>query len=174
MADAYKKGAVSAGFEVKEIIIRELDFNPNLAFGYRKRTELEPDLLTAQQKVLWAEHLVIFYPVWWGGVPAILKGFFDRAFIAGFGYKPNPNTIWSWDKLLKGKTARIACTLDQPAWVYRLLFRSPSHHAIKRSTLKFCGISPVKISTIGPIKLSKPGFRKKWLVKIEKLGQRAK
>lgn len=43
LTEAYKKGAISAGSEVKEIVIRELLFNPNLQFGYRKRTELETD-----------------------------------------------------------------------------------------------------------------------------------
>ena len=75
LANAYKVGALSAGAEVQEIIVSELKFNPSLEFGYRKRTELEPDLLAAQEKIKWAEHLVIVYPLWWGGVPALLKGF---------------------------------------------------------------------------------------------------
>ncbi len=54
--EAYKKGAITSGAEVKEIIVRELQFNPNLQFGYRKRTELEPDLLESIEKIKWAEH----------------------------------------------------------------------------------------------------------------------
>lgn len=52
LAAAYRKGAQSTDAEIKEIVIRDLDFNPNLQFGYRKRTELEPDLLEAQEKLL--------------------------------------------------------------------------------------------------------------------------
>lgn len=63
LAEAYKKGAISSGAEVKEIIIRELVFNPNLQFGYRKRTELEPDLLESQEKIKWADHLVWIYQI---------------------------------------------------------------------------------------------------------------
>ena len=33
LAEAYKKGAISSGSEVTEIIIRNLEFNPNLQFG---------------------------------------------------------------------------------------------------------------------------------------------
>ena len=58
LSEAYKKGAMQSGAEVKEINIRELDFNPNLQFGYRKRTELEPDLLQAQEFIKWADHLL--------------------------------------------------------------------------------------------------------------------
>ncbi len=39
-------------------------------------------------------------------------------------------------------------------------------------TLQFCGINPVKITSIGPLRLSKKGFREKWLSKIESLGEK--
>lgn len=64
LAAAYKKGAVSAGANIQEINIRDLKFNPNLEFGYRKRTELEPDLLKAQEQLKWADQLVWIFPVW--------------------------------------------------------------------------------------------------------------
>src|SRR5687767_177290 len=80
LSDVYKKAALKRA-EVKEIIVRDLAFNPNLQFGYRKRTELEPCLLEAQEKIRWADHIVIFHPVWWGSVPALFKGFLDRVFL---------------------------------------------------------------------------------------------
>jgi NAD(P)H dehydrogenase (quinone) len=173
LAESYKKGAISSGAEVKEITIRELKFNPNLQFGYRKRTELEPDLIEAQAKIKWAEHLVLLYPVWWGSIPAIMKGFFDRVFLPGFAFQKRENSVW-WDKLLKNKSARIISTLDQPAWYYWLVYREPSNNAIKKLTLEFSGISPVRVTTIGPIRLSKNTYRQKWLRKIERLGEQNK
>nr|WP_287423106.1 NAD(P)H-dependent oxidoreductase [Candidatus Brachybacter algidus] len=83
-AEAYKKGALESGAEVKEITIAQLKFNPNLEFGYQKRTELEPDLLESWEKIKWADHLVWVHPVWWGGLPAIMKGFIDRLFSSRF------------------------------------------------------------------------------------------
>ena len=77
---AYKKGATRAGAEIQEIFVSQLTFNPNLRYGYRQRTDLEPCLIEAQNKIKWAEHIVLVYPVWWGSLPAILKGFFDRVF----------------------------------------------------------------------------------------------
>ncbi len=47
IAAAYKQGALTAGAEVKEIVVADLNFSPNLKFGYQKRTDLEPDLLDA-------------------------------------------------------------------------------------------------------------------------------
>ncbi len=167
--ESYKKGAATSGAEVKEIRIGELNFNPNLQFGYRKRTELEPDLLDAQEKIKWADHLVWIYPVWWGSVPAMMKGFIDRVFLPGFAFKKRENSVW-WDKYLTGKTARLICTLDQPSWYYKWIYGGPSHKAMKKLTLGFIGVKRVKITTIGPLRLSTDAFRAKWLKKIEKLG----
>lgn len=169
IVEAYKKGAIASGAEVRQVNIRDLAFNPNLQFGYRKRTELEPDLLKAQELITWAEHLVWIYPVWWGSIPSIMKGFIDRVLLPGFAFKKRENSVW-WDKLLTNKSARIISTLDQPAWYYWLVYRQPSNHAMKKLTLEFCGISPVRTTTIGPIRLSKERYRTTWLSKIEKLG----
>ena len=173
LSEAYKKGAEKSGAEIKEIRIRELDFDPNLAFGYRKRTELEPDLIDAQEKLKWADHIVWVYPVWWGSVPAIMKGFLDRVFLPGFAFKKREGSVW-WDKYLTGKSARLICTMDQPSWYYRLFNNSPSHSAMKKLTMNFVGVKSVKITSIGPLRLSKAGFREKWLRKVEKLGEKNK
>ena len=173
LSEAYKTGAASSGADIKVINIIDLKFNPNLQYGYRKRTELEPDLIKSQEDLKWADHLVWIYPVWWGSVPAIMKGFLDRVLLPGFAFKKREGSIW-WDKYFTGKSARIICTLDQPPWYYRLIYRSPSHSAMKKLTMNFIGVKSVKITTIGPIRLSKDRFRKNWLTKIEKLGRRGK
>lgn len=168
---AYKKGALQAGAQIKEIVIAELNFNPNLQFGYQKRTALEPDLIEAWEKIKWADHMVWVHPVWWGGLPAITKGFIDRLFLPGFVFQYRENSMF-WDKLLKGKTAHIITTLDQPGWYYRFVYGRPSINQLKRSTLAFCGVKPVKVTYIGIIKDSTDSARKKWLEKVEKLGLR--
>lgn len=169
LAAAYKKGAIAAGAEIKEIVVADLHFNVSLQYGYRKRTELEPDLLDSKEKIKWADHLVWFYPVWWGSLPAILKGFIDRVFLPGFAFQKRENSVW-WDKLLTNKSARIVCTMDQPAWYYWLMYKEPSTNMMKKTTLQFCGINPVKVTSIGPIRLSKESYRKSYIDKMEKLG----
>ncbi|MEG1591326.1 NAD(P)H-dependent oxidoreductase [Chryseobacterium sp.] len=173
LAEAYKKGAENSGAEIKEIIIRNLDFNPNLQFGYQKRTNQEPDLIKAWEIIQWANHLVWIHPVWWGGLPAITKGFIDRLFLPGFAFKYRENSVW-WDKLLTGKTAHIITTLDQPSWYYRIFYGRPSVNQLKKSTLEFCGIKPVKVTYIGIIKNSKEEQRKKWIEKVYSLGEKLK
>lgn len=167
--EAYKKGARTTGAEIREIVIKDLQFNPNLQFGYQKRTELEPDLLDAWEKIKWADHLVWVHPVWWGGLPAITKGFIDRLFLPGFVFQNRENSVW-WDKLLTGKTGHIITTMDQPGWYYWLAYGQGSINQLKKSTLEFCGIKPVKVTRIGPIKHSTLSWREKWLDKVEKMG----
>jgi len=169
-AEAYKKGALESNGEVKEITICDLKFNPNLEFGYQKRTELEPDLLQAWEKIKWADHLVWIHPVWWGGLPASMKGFIDRLFLPRFAFQYKENSMF-WDKLLKGKTAHIITTLDQPHWYYWLVYGRPSVNQLKKSTLQFCGITPVKVSYFGAIKNSKETTRLKWVCEVEKFGR---
>ncbi len=166
---AYKRGAIASEADIKEIVIKDLKFNPNLEYGFQKRTELEPDLLEAWEKIKWADHLVWIHPVWWGGLPAITKGFIDRLFLPGFVFQYREKS-WLMDKLLKGKTAHIITTLDQPGWFYRLFNKRPSINQLKRTTLEFCGVKPVKVTYLGPIKNSLISDRKKWLEKVEKLG----
>jgi putative NADPH-quinone reductase len=169
MAEMYEKGAGASGAHVETITIAFLKFNPNLQFGYQKRTELEPDLLESWDKIQKADHLVWIHPVWWGGLPAITKGFIDRLFLPGMAFQYRENSVW-WDKLLKGKTAHIITTLDQPSWYYRLFSARPSVNQLKKSTLEFCGVKPVKVSYVGIIKTANSFQREKWLQKVYDFG----
>jgi NAD(P)H dehydrogenase (quinone) len=169
IAESYKNGSIASGAEIETITIADLDFNPNLKFGYQKRTELEPDLLESWQKIQKADHLVWIHPVWWGGLPAITKGFIDRLFLPGMAFQYRENSVW-WDKLLKGKSAHIITTLDQPGWYYRFFFGRPSVNQLKKSVLQFCGVNPVKVTYIGIIKNANEVQKEKWLQKVYNLG----
>lgn len=173
IAASYKKGALLSTANVEMITVADLKFDPNLGYGYQKRIDLEPDLVLAWEKIKKADHLVWIHPVWWGGLPAITKGFIDRLFLPGMTFQYRENSIW-WDKLLKGKTARIITTLDQPSWYYRLFYSRPSVNQLKKATLEFCGVKPVKVTYVGIIKTADNNQREKWLQKIFNLGLQLK
>lgn len=171
LADAYLRGVQTTDAKVSVVTIADLDFDPNLRFGYQKRMELEPDLQKAWELIQQADHLVWVHPVWWGGLPAITKGFLDRLFLPGMAFRYRKDSVW-WDKLLKGKTARILTTLDQPGFYYWLVYGKPSVNQLKKAVLEFCGVKPVKVSYFGIIKTSNAEQRKKWLEKAFRLGQK--
>jgi hypothetical protein len=171
LAERYKKGADAAGAECKLVHLIDLKFNPILTFGYRKISELEPDLLKMQQEITAADHLVFVYPNWWSTLPALLKGFIDRVFVPTFAFKYRPNSPF-WDKLLQGKTARLIVTMDTPQWYYWLINKNAGHNAMKVGILEFSGIKPVKISSFAIIKSSNEKKRNKWLDDVEALGKK--
>ncbi len=173
LVEAYKKGALESGAEIKEINIADLQFNPNLQYGYKKRTELEPDLLESWDKIKWAEHLVFVFPIWWGGMPAMLKGFFDRLFLPGFAFQYRENSVW-WDKLLTGKSAHIIATMDTPYWYFRLVYGNPGIQQFKRTILQFSGINPVKVTVFSPIKNVAADKIKKHIDKTFQIGKQLK
>ncbi|WP_310558415.1 NAD(P)H-dependent oxidoreductase [Flavobacterium sp.] len=173
LAESYKNGADLVGTDCKLVHLIDLKFNPILTYGYRKISELEPDLVQMQKDILWADHLVFVYPNWWATFPALLKGFIDRVFVPGFAFKYRENSSF-WDKLLKGKTARLIVTMDTPSWYYWFKNRSPGHNAMKIGVLEFCGIKPVKIKVFSGIKASDEAKRKKWLEEVKKLGEKQK
>lgn len=173
LVEAYVSGAKERGATIRIITIADLVFNPNLNYGYQKRMELEPDLLQAIDDIKWADHLVWIHPVWWGGLPALLKGFIDRTFLPGITYQYRDNSLL-WDKLLKGKTAHIITTLDQPGWYYRLIYGRPSVNQLKKSTLEFCGVKPVKVTYMGIIRNSTENQRAKWMAQAKQVGYQLK
>ena len=166
---AYADGARDAGAEVKEFYLGDLKFNPLAAPTLAHPTELEPDLKAAQDAIKWADHLVFVYPIWWGTIPALLKGFIERTFLPGFAVHFHEHSIW-WDKLLTGKSARLIVTLNTPSWYYRWVLGRPGHNTMKKTILEFCGVRPVRITEIGPIRGSTEEKRKGWIEKVRRLG----
>ena len=99
-----------------------------------------------------------------------MKGFIDRIFLPEFAFKYHKDSPF-WDKLLKGKTARLIVTMDAPKWYYWFIYRSPGTNSMKRAILEFSGISPVKITSFSPVKSSDEPKRAKWLKQVELLGK---
>jgi NAD(P)H dehydrogenase (quinone) len=169
LAAAYREGLAHTKTTVEQINIGDLQFDPNLRYGYRQRTELEPDLLAAIQNIQAADHLVWVFPMWWYGCPALMKGFIDRTFLPGIAFEHVPGKALP-KKLLTGKTARIIVTADTPRWYDRWFMGGPVINQLKKGTLEFCGIGPVKTTYIAVVKGSSDLWREKWLEQIRKLG----
>jgi len=166
LSKAYKNGALTGGAEVRQIDIATLNFD---VFNLKSfdTFKIPTDLQKAQEDIIWANHIVIVHPIWWGTLPAILKSFFEQTFLSGFAtrYEGNGKTT----KLLKGKTARIITTLDTPVFIYKYIMGNSSlktHKAI----LSYSGIKPLKVTYFGPISKSTITEREKWLDEVEILG----
>ncbi len=167
IADAYYQKAQQCGHEVRIQRLGEMDFDVVLRNGYQKIQALEPDLVQAQENILWCDKWVIVYPMWWGSMPALLKGFFDRVLLPKFAFQYHKDDPF-WDKLLKGRSAELITTCDAPTWWVWWQYGNADIKAIKVATLEFCGFSPVKVTRIGRLRFLSEEERKTWIEKIVK------
>jgi NAD(P)H dehydrogenase (quinone) len=172
LAESYADAARKQGHEVRELRLGQLDFDPILREGYRQVQPLEADLLAAQADITWADHLVFACPIWWGGAPALLKGFIDRVFLPGYAFKYRPGKAFP-AQLLAGRTAQLLLTMDTPPWYFRWIYHMPGIHQLRKTTLEFCGVKPVKVASFGPILNSTQQQRERWLAQVRSLATRA-
>ncbi len=170
LASSYAAAAEKAGHTVRTITVATLDF-PLLRSQKDFETGAVPAALKpAQDDILWAEHLVIFFPLWAGDMPALLKGFFEQTFRPSF---TGTYATRFGKKLLSGRSARVVVTMAMPAVVYRWYFRAHSVKSLERSLLGIVGIAPVHETLIGLAGNMKPADAAKWLSKLKRLGIKA-
>jgi NAD(P)H dehydrogenase (quinone) len=99
--------------ENHEIMIKDLNkihFNPVLSMEDmqgQRMGKVSDDIKTEQELISWAEHITFIYPIWWTGMPAIMKGYIDRVFSYGFAYRYDQGIQKG---LLEGKQAIIINT----------------------------------------------------------------
>jgi putative NADPH-quinone reductase len=161
LEEAYAQGAASAGHQVRQISVAELDF-PLLRSeqAWQAPDTLPESLKSVQEDIIWAQHLVIFFPLWLGDMPALLKGFLEQVARPGFAFKAVGENPYG-QKGLTGRSARVVVTMGMPALLYRWYFRAHSVKSLERNVLGFVGMSPVRETLIGQVdKLDEDGFFK--------------
>lgn len=126
----------------------------------------------AQESLAWSQHVAVFFPLWLGEMPALLKAFFEQALRPGFAIGAGtPRRLPK--KLLAGRSARIVVTMGMPAFFYRLYYRAHSVKSMKRNMLEFVGFAPVRSTLIGTVE-GRPAARERWLKEMAVLGTRAR
>lgn len=172
LEEAYAAGAREGAHEMRRIDIGTLDFPLLKSQDEWEHGALPPGLQQAQQDILWSEHIVFFFPLWLGDMPAILKGFLEQVARPGFAFSREGKSPIG-KKGLKGRTARLVVTMGMPAFVYRLFFRAHSVKLLRRSILGFVGIGPVGDTLIGMTGNMKPKRAARWLDRLRALGRAA-
>ncbi|MFT4326135.1 MAG: NAD(P)H-dependent oxidoreductase [Candidatus Woesearchaeota archaeon] len=146
-----------------------IDYDPILSreelytSGNRHISETTKEL---QHKIKIAKNLILIYPTWWGGPPAILKGFFDKVFTPRFAFKFNKYGIPL--KLLKGKRAALFITSGTQVLLSRIFQGGRPYKSVKNDVLEFSGIKTKAFQT-GSTN-SKKDKRKKAMLRNVKKG----
>ncbi|ARU28424.1 NAD(P)H-dependent oxidoreductase [Cellvibrio sp. PSBB006] len=166
---AYQKGAADAGHDIRQINIAALDFPLLRSQQDWEHGKLPAVLQPAQQDIHWAEHLVMFFPLWLGDMPALVKGFLEQVARPGFAFNYDDKNPFG-KKGLTGRSARVVVTMGMPAVVYRWFYRAHSVKSLERNILGFVGFSPINETLVGLAGNMKKPDAQKWLIKLEKLG----
>lgn len=106
--DTAVRALQTKGHEVHVRDLYQLGFNPVLTgedTAEMKKGSTPADIQAEQAFITKADVITFVYPVWWTGLPAILKGYVDRVFAYGFAYQYNSQG--GIDKLLAGKKGVI-------------------------------------------------------------------
>ena len=163
------KENLSSKHELKILDLYKEKFDPVLRFDTtHRRRDLAHDVAMKDYRdlITWADQLIFIFPTWWSGMPAILKGFIDRVFVAGFAYQNGP----------RGPVGQ----LDGKAWIITthntpkifLPFSQDYAKVLKSQILKPCGIKPVKVTQVTRVEYMSDRQRKEELEKIAQIAKR--
>ncbi|WP_270168914.1 NAD(P)H-dependent oxidoreductase [Paenibacillus sp. SYP-B4298] len=136
--------------EVQVLDLYAEQFDPRLVFNENKRRRdmhRDPELERHRQQLMWADRIVMIYPIWWGRPPAMLLGYIDRMFSANFAYRRTGGLMA--EGLLKGKSAICISTMEGPPR-YTLFWLNNAHKVLmKRALFGYVGIKRVKFFEFG-------------------------
>ena len=120
---------------------------------------------------MWADHLVLIFPLWVGTLPAIFKGFLERVLQPDL---VGPAKEGRFVQPLAGKSGRIVVTMGMPGFVYRWYFGAHALNMLKRNILGFLGVKPIRSTIYGRVEAVGEARRKAWLAEVEAMGRRAR
>lgn len=174
ICERYAAAARAAGHEVRIEHLHGMEFDPDFEFGsYSQIKPLEPDLERVMEHVEWCEHMVLASPMWWGGLPAKLKGLIDRGFLPGRTFDPKRTKMGFPYPLLEGRSARVFLTSDTPGLIFKTLYSAALIVQLKRQVFGFCGFKPTRVLFFAGASHPKDGAVDKWLAQAETLGAAA-
>lgn len=151
------------------VILRDLyaeGFDPTLPFGEEKKPIEE--LPAAIQKEIAdtrdSDGIVIIHPNWWGTPPALLKGWLDRVFRAGFAYR------FTADGVQPGfaeKIAQVFTTSNTPRDIELNVYHDPLENFWGTVVFGLTGCKSFERRNFEPIIASDEALRKEWLGEVE-------
>lgn len=140
LAAEAEAAARSAGWQVRRCDLYARDFDPRLRSDEREsyyngfRGEASEEL----EGLAWAEVVILVFPTWWFGFPAILKGWFDRVWAPGLAYDHAPGFGPMIPRLTGLQAVLAITTMGAPAWVDWLVMRRPLRRVLRLGIVAPC------------------------------------
>lgn len=174
LAASYSEGARLAGHDVHEIDIARLDFPLLRSMEEFRHGIVAPALRAESEIIRHADHIVFFFPLWLGTMPALLKAFLEQIMRPGiaFAYAESEKAR-STRSLFEKCSAHVVVTMGMPSVLYRLWFLGHGIAGMRRSILNFVGIHPVRQTFLGSVETVSDRCRRKWIDRMRSSGARA-
>jgi putative NADPH-quinone reductase len=170
LAARYEHGARSAGHTLRSIDVGTLDF-PLLRSRDDFYADNVPEVIAAAQRdIEWAETVVLFFPIWLGAMPALLKGFLEQVCRPAFTFPPGSGPGKGRPRL-GGRSAHLVVTMGMPSWVYRFVFGAKGVRGFASNLKVFTGIRTRRITLVGGVVDGPAAPIERWLVRLEALGR---
>lgn len=140
--DAARDELTACGHAVDFLDLYAIDFDPRLTARERATHHAaEPDhgaVLEHTSLLAAAEVVVLVFPTWWFGLPAILKGWIDRVFAPGVGFAHGENFGPIKPLLVNLRHAVAITTLGSPWWIELFVMRRPVRNQLKNAVFRAC------------------------------------
>ena len=141
LRDTVVEALEGAGHGVDLADLYAQDFDPVLSKDaharHREGPETKPEIATLAAALRAAEALVFVYPTWWGGQPAMLKGWFDRVLVEGVAYT-FPDGARRIQPLLRGVRRLVVVTTHGSGKWINTLQGEPGKRVILRGLRSLC------------------------------------
>jgi NAD(P)H dehydrogenase (quinone) len=136
-------GLRSAGHEIKDFDLYARGFDPVMPPDeLRNYTDVQKNRIPVQEYVdglLWAEALVLCFPTWWYGMPAMLKGYFDRVWVPGVVFEISQTGLLGLAPKLKNlRHLSVVTTCGSPWWFTRIYMGNPNHRILINGIQAVC------------------------------------
>jgi NAD(P)H dehydrogenase (quinone) len=132
----------SGGHQVDDCDLYAVGFDPVLNAAERESYNTPtPDLSGVAEHVARlraAEGLVLCFPTWWYGMPAILKGYFDRVWAQGVAFRLAEGGGAILPGLANIRKVWVVTTYGAPWWYIRLVLRDPVRAVLLGGLARLC------------------------------------
>lgn len=147
------KDLTADGHIVEELDLIKDGFNPvmeaeDLKLWGQGKTR-DPLVGKYQEKIMDSDIMIFPFPIWWGTMPAVLKGFCDKVLLPGWAY--NYGEKGNMIGALNGKKAIVVTTMQTPVDFFEEYFKNPVDGGFVKDTLQTCGIEVLKYIPIDQI-----------------------
>jgi NAD(P)H dehydrogenase (quinone) len=134
---------IEAGHEVTDVDLYAENVDPVMSrqerLDYLDTDRNERPVKRYDEQLAAADAIVLVYPAWWYGMPAMLKGYFDRVWLPGVAFDVTPDGRVLTERLQRIRRIVVVTTYGGPWWMVRIALGDPARKIVSRAVRALCG-----------------------------------